>query len=90
MSNVVNEAATGIQDVQAYAGFDGEEKRIQAHIKQLYHILKRLFLIKYGIKFSRITISWLLKSINMKPGLFSRPYTTALLTRTILLMPGSL
>jgi len=52
MSNVVNEAVTGIQDVKAYAGFDGEVKRIQTHIKQLYHTLKRLFLIKYGIKFT--------------------------------------
>ena len=52
MSNVVNEAVSGIQDVQSYAGFQFEEQRLQRYIRELYTILKRLFLIKYGIKFT--------------------------------------
>jgi putative ABC transport system ATP-binding protein len=52
MSNVVNEAVSGIHDVQSYAGFHFEAKRLQSSIQQLYQTLKRLFLIKYGIKFT--------------------------------------
>ncbi len=52
MSNIVNEAVTGINDVQSYAGFHFEEKRLQSNITQLYQTLKRLFLLKYGIKFT--------------------------------------
>ncbi len=52
MSNVVNEAISGIQNVQSYAGHRFEEHRLQVYIKQLYTALKRLFVIKYGIKFT--------------------------------------
>ena len=51
MSNVVNEAISGIHEIHAYAGFDLEEQRIKDHIIRLYDLLKRLFIVKYGIKF---------------------------------------
>ncbi len=52
MSNVVNEAVSGIQDVQSYGGHRFEELRLQVYIRRLYTTLKRLFVIKYGIKFT--------------------------------------
>ena len=52
MSNVVNEAVSGIQNVQSYTSYRFEEQRLQVYIKQLYNTLKRLFIIKYGIKFT--------------------------------------
>ena len=52
MSNVVNEAITGINDVQSYNNFHFEEQRLQRYIQKLYTTLKRLFRIKYGIKFT--------------------------------------
>ncbi|RUM44225.1 MAG: ABC transporter ATP-binding protein [Desulfocapsa sp.] len=52
MSNVVNEAVSGISDVQSYNSFHLEEHRLQHYIKSLYVSLKRLFRIKYGIKFT--------------------------------------
>jgi putative ABC transport system ATP-binding protein len=52
MSNVVNEAISGIHEIHAHASFPLEEKRIRDHIMDLYSLLKRLFIVKYGIKFS--------------------------------------
>lgn len=51
MSNVVNEAISGIHEIHAYASFDLEEQRIKDHIFRLYDLLKQLFIVKYGIKF---------------------------------------
>jgi len=52
MSNVVNEGVSGIQEIHANASYQLEEKRMAAFIETLYNILKRLFIVKYGIKFA--------------------------------------
>ena len=52
MANVVNEAISGIHEIHANAGFELEERRLAGFIRTLYQQLKRLFLVKYGIKFS--------------------------------------
>ena len=52
MSNVVNEAVSGIHEVHANGGYRLEEERIAPHIHDLYEQLKKLFVVKYGIKFS--------------------------------------
>ncbi len=52
MSNVVNEAISGIHEIHAHASFPLEEMRIRDHIMELYRLLKKLFIVKYGIKFS--------------------------------------
>lgn len=52
MSNVVNEGVSGIQEIHANASYQLEEKRMAAFIETLYGILKRLFIVKYGIKFA--------------------------------------
>jgi len=52
MSNVVNEAIAGIQEVHAHGGYRLEEERIGVHIHRLYDQLKKLFIVKYGIKFT--------------------------------------
>ncbi|GAB4337021.1 MAG: ABC transporter ATP-binding protein [Desulfobulbaceae bacterium] len=51
MSNAVNEAISGIHEVQANAAFGAEERRLRTFIMDLYEQLERLFFIKYGIKF---------------------------------------
>ncbi len=52
MANVVNEAISGIHEIHANAGYDLEEKRMAGFIEGLYSLLKRLFFVKYGIKFA--------------------------------------
>ena len=52
MANLVNEASSGIHEVQANAGFDLEKTRIDRLVERLYIIMKRLAVLKYGIKFS--------------------------------------
>ncbi len=52
MANVVNEAISGIHEIHSHASFPLEEDRIKPHITGLYSLLKRLFIVKYGIKFS--------------------------------------
>ncbi|HFQ89156.1 MAG TPA: ABC transporter ATP-binding protein [Desulfobulbus sp.] len=52
MANVVNEAISGIHEIHANAGFGLEERRLAGFIRTLYGQLKRLFIVKYGIKFS--------------------------------------
>ncbi|HDO31373.1 MAG TPA: ABC transporter ATP-binding protein, partial [Desulfobacteraceae bacterium] len=52
MSNVVNESVSGLQEIHANASYQLEEKRMAAFIETLYNILKRLFIVKYGIKFA--------------------------------------
>ncbi len=52
MANVVNEAISGIHEIHSHASFPLEEERIRPHISGLYSLLKRLFIVKYGIKFS--------------------------------------
>ncbi len=52
MSNVVNEAISGIHEIHSNAGYALEEKRMAAYINSLYSLLKKLFFVKYGIKFA--------------------------------------
>ncbi len=52
MANVVNEAISGIHEIHSNGSFRLEEQRIQDHIRTLYGYLKKLFIVKYGIKFA--------------------------------------
>jgi len=52
MGNIVNEAISGIHEVHSNAGYKVEEERMSSYVDKLYSILKRLFIIKYGIKFA--------------------------------------
>lgn len=52
MSNVVNEAISGIHEIHSNASYRLEEKRLDSFIQTLYGYLKKLFIIKYGIKFA--------------------------------------
>lgn len=52
MSNVVNEAISGLHEIHANGSYAIEEKRLSTYIYILYGHLKRLFIIKYGIKFA--------------------------------------
>ncbi|SHO52473.1 ABC transporter ATP-binding protein/permease [Desulfopila aestuarii] len=52
MANLVNEASSGIHEVQANAGFDLEKTRLDRLVERLYIIMRRLSILKYGIKFS--------------------------------------
>ena len=52
MANVVNEAISGIHEIHANSSFVLEEQRLRTYILELYTLLKRLFIVKYGIKFS--------------------------------------
>ena len=52
MANVVNESISGIHEIHANGGYGLEKKRISEHIAALYELLKRLFVVKYGIKFA--------------------------------------
>ncbi|HEB69744.1 MAG TPA: ATP-binding cassette domain-containing protein [Desulfobulbus sp.] len=52
MANVVNEAISGIHEIHSHSSFNLEEQRIRTHILALYSLLKHLFIVKYGIKFS--------------------------------------
>lgn len=52
MANVVNEAISGIHEIHANGSYELEEKRIGGFIDRLYSLLKRLFFVKYGIKFA--------------------------------------
>jgi putative ABC transport system ATP-binding protein len=52
MANSVNEAVSGIYEIHSNASYTIEEKRFGLYVQRLYDILKRLFIIKYGIKFA--------------------------------------
>ena len=52
MGNIVNEAISGIHEVHSNASFKLEEKRMSSYVDTLYGILKKLFIVKYGIKFA--------------------------------------
>ncbi len=52
MGNVVNEAISGIHEVHANASYRVEEQRMSSYVNKLYGILKKLFIVKYGIKFA--------------------------------------
>jgi len=52
MGNVVNEAISGIHEVHSNSSFPLEEKRLSDYVNELYRILKKLFIVKYGMKFA--------------------------------------
>ena len=52
MGNVVNEAISGIHEVHANAAYRLEEQRMTFFIDALYGFLKKIFIVKYGIKFA--------------------------------------
>jgi putative ABC transport system ATP-binding protein len=52
MANVVNESISGIQEIHSNASYALEKKRMGNYITSLYSLLKRLFFVKYGIKFA--------------------------------------
>jgi putative ABC transport system ATP-binding protein len=52
MGNIVNEAISGIHEVHSNSSYPLEEKRLSSYIDSLYRILKKLFIVKYGMKFA--------------------------------------
>jgi len=52
MANVVNESISGIHEIHSNASYKLEKKRMGDYILALYGLLKRLFFVKYGIKFA--------------------------------------
>ncbi len=52
MANVVNEAISGIHEIHSNGSYKQEEQRLTGFIQTLYGYLKKLFFIKYGIKFA--------------------------------------
>ncbi len=52
MANMVNETISGIHEIHSNASYDQEKNRMGTYIKSLFNVLKRLFFVKYGIKFA--------------------------------------
>lgn len=52
MANLVNEASSGIHEVQGNASYDLERSKLDRLISRLYVIMRKLAILKYGIKFS--------------------------------------
>ncbi len=52
MANVVNESISGIHEIHGNTSYSLEEKKLSSYIRQLYDLMKRLFIVKYGIKFA--------------------------------------
>ncbi len=52
MANLVNEAASGIHEVQSNASYSLEQSKLDRLIHRLYDIMRSLTILKYGIKFS--------------------------------------
>ncbi len=52
MANVVNESISGIHEVHGNGSYHLEEEKLSSYIQQLYALLKKLFIVKYGIKFA--------------------------------------
>ncbi len=50
MSNVVNEAISGIHEVHANAAYRLEEERLAVFVHRLYGQVKKLLMVKYAIK----------------------------------------
>ncbi|MBL4901580.1 MAG: ABC transporter ATP-binding protein/permease [Desulfocapsa sp.] len=51
MANVVNESISGIHEIHGNTSYGLEEKKLSSYIRQLYALMKKLFIVKYGIKF---------------------------------------
>jgi len=52
MANLVNESISGIHEVQSNSSFQLEQGKLDYYIKKLYRTMSKLFIFKYGIKFS--------------------------------------
>ena len=52
MANVVNESISGIHEIHGNTSYDLEEKKLFIFIRKLHKLMKKLFLVKYGIKFA--------------------------------------
>jgi putative ABC transport system ATP-binding protein len=52
MGNIVNEAVSGIHEVHSNTSHGLEKKRMASYVNILYKILKKLFVVKYGMKFA--------------------------------------
>ncbi len=52
MANVVNESISGIQEIHGNTSYELEEKKLLIFVDKLYKLMKKLFLVKYGIKFA--------------------------------------
>ncbi len=52
MANVVNESISGIHEIHGNTSYGLEEKKLSSFISQLYALVKKLFIVKYGIKFA--------------------------------------
>ncbi len=52
MANVVNESISGIHEIHGNTSYVLEEKKLTSYIKKLYALMKKLFIVKYGIKFA--------------------------------------
>jgi len=52
MANVVNEAISGIHEIHGNTSYQLEGKKLSSYIAELYRLVKKLFIVKYGIKFA--------------------------------------
>lgn len=52
LASVVNESITGIHEVQGNASYILEQGKLDRLVKKIYTIMTKLFIFKYGIKFS--------------------------------------
>lgn len=51
MANVVNESISGIHEIHGNASYGLEAKKLSIFIDKLHRLMKKLFIVKYGIKF---------------------------------------
>ena len=52
MASLVNESVSGIHEVQSNGSFKLENNKLDVFIRRLYKIIRKLYILKYGIKFS--------------------------------------
>ncbi len=52
MASLVNESVSGIHEVQSNGSFKLEHNKLDIFIRKLYKIVRKLYILKYGIKFS--------------------------------------
>ncbi|THB77537.1 MAG: ATP-binding cassette domain-containing protein [Desulfobulbaceae bacterium] len=52
LASVVNESVTGIHEVQGNASYILEQGKLDRLVKKIYSLMTKLFIFKYGIKFS--------------------------------------
>lgn len=52
MANLVNEAISGVHEVQGNASYELEQSKLMRLVNRLYKIMRKLSILKYGIKFS--------------------------------------